>query len=97
MVQTTEARTFSDEEIRMLQQAAAEVAPVIGEARALDRFIAPVQESSGRWRGISGGVGITTPLASSAIWIRFAGAAESQPCGASERNSLAESSGGPLS
>src|SRR5579863_1596204 len=44
VVQTIEARTFSEDEIRMLVEAAAEVAPVVSEARALDRFIAPVEE-----------------------------------------------------
>jgi starch phosphorylase len=44
VVQTVEARAFSEEEIRMLTQAAAEVAPVVSEARTLDRFIAPAQE-----------------------------------------------------
>src|ERR1700738_4955484 len=44
VVQTVEARVFQDEEIRMLAEAAAQVAPVVSEARSLDRFIAPVQE-----------------------------------------------------
>src|SRR6266849_5165879 len=44
VVQTTEARVFSEDEIRMLAEAAAQVAPVVSEARTLDRFIAPVQE-----------------------------------------------------
>ena len=44
VVQTIEARAFSDDEMRMLVEAAAQVAPVVSEARTLDRFIAPVQE-----------------------------------------------------
>ncbi len=44
VVQTVEARSFSDEEMRMLGEAAAQVAPVVSEARTLDRFIAPAQE-----------------------------------------------------
>jgi glycogen phosphorylase len=44
VVQTIEARVFTDDEVQMLVQAAAQVAPVVSEARALDRFIAPVQE-----------------------------------------------------
>ena len=44
VVQTIEARVFSDDEIRMLSKAAAQVAPVVSEARNLDRFIAPLQE-----------------------------------------------------
>ncbi len=44
IVQTREARAFREEEIRMLSEAAAQVAPVVSEARSLDRFIAPVQE-----------------------------------------------------
>ena len=44
VVQTVESRSFSDEEVRMLGEAAAQVAPVVSEARTLDRFIAPTQE-----------------------------------------------------
>ncbi|HTC94445.1 MAG TPA: alpha-glucan family phosphorylase [Terriglobales bacterium] len=44
VVQTVEPRVFHEDEIRMLVEAAAEVAPVVSEARTLDRFIAPVQE-----------------------------------------------------
>src|SRR2546427_11257011 len=44
VVQTIEARAFREEEIRMLVEAAAQVAPVVSEARTLDRFIAPAQE-----------------------------------------------------
>jgi len=44
VVQTIEARVFSEEEIRMLTDAATQVAPVVSEARTLDRFIAPLQE-----------------------------------------------------
>ena len=44
VVQTVEARAFREDEIQMLAKAAAEVAPVVSEARTLDRFIAPAQE-----------------------------------------------------
>src|SRR5277367_3575706 len=44
VVQTIEARVFREDEIQMLSNAAAEVAPVVSEARTLDRFIAPAQE-----------------------------------------------------
>ena len=44
VVQTVEAREFREAEIRMLTEAATQVAPVVSEARALDRFIAPIQE-----------------------------------------------------
>ncbi len=44
MVQTIEPRAFTDDEVQMLVEAAAQVAPVVSEARTLDRFIAPVQE-----------------------------------------------------
>ena len=44
VVQTLEPRAFSEDEIRMLAEAAAQVAPVVSEARTLDRFIAPAQE-----------------------------------------------------
>src|SRR5437660_6228836 len=40
VVQTIEVREFQEEEIRMLAEAAAQVAPVVSEARSLDRFIA---------------------------------------------------------
>ena len=44
VVQTVAGRAFADDEIKMLVDAAAQVAPVVSEARALDRFIAPAQE-----------------------------------------------------
>ncbi|MDE3201239.1 MAG: alpha-glucan family phosphorylase [Acidobacteriota bacterium] len=44
VVQTTESRDFSDSEIEMLTEAAKQVAPVVRQARTLDRFIAPLQE-----------------------------------------------------
>jgi len=44
VIQTIKARAFDEPEVYMLVQAAAQVAPVIREARMLDRFVAPVQE-----------------------------------------------------
>src|SRR5262249_10351675 len=44
IVQTVETRVFGEYDIRMLNEAAAQVAPVVSEARTLDRFIAPAQE-----------------------------------------------------
>jgi starch phosphorylase len=44
VVQTLEPRVFHEAEIQMLTEAAAQVAPVVSEARTLDRFIAPAQE-----------------------------------------------------
>ena len=44
VVQTVQTRAFSTAEIGMLVEAAAQVAPVVSEARTLDRFIAPAQE-----------------------------------------------------
>src|ERR1700675_3643625 len=44
VVQTMEPRVFREDEIQMLTEAAAQVAPVVSEARTLDRFIAPAQE-----------------------------------------------------
>jgi starch phosphorylase len=44
VVQTVEPRVFREDEIHMLAEAAAQVAPVVSEARTLDRFIAPAQE-----------------------------------------------------
>jgi glycogen phosphorylase len=44
VVQTKEARVFEDDEIKMLAESAAQLAPVVSEARTLDRFVAPIQE-----------------------------------------------------
>ncbi len=44
VVQTMDPRVFREDEIHMLSRAAAQVAPVVSEARMLDRFIAPAQE-----------------------------------------------------
>jgi starch phosphorylase len=44
VVQTKEPRAFCEDEIQALAKAASEVAPVVSEARSLDRFIAPAQE-----------------------------------------------------
>lgn len=44
VVQTIEARSFRDDEVRMLVEAATQVAPIVSEARTLDRFIAPTRE-----------------------------------------------------
>jgi len=44
IVQTVEPRVFHENEVLMLTEAAAQVAPIVSEARTLDRFIAPIQE-----------------------------------------------------
>jgi glycogen phosphorylase len=44
VVQTSGPRAFGEDEIHMLSEAAAQVAPVVSVARTLDRFIAPLQE-----------------------------------------------------
>src|SRR5580658_1935389 len=44
VVQTKDPRVFRENEIRKLNDAATQVAPVVSEARTLDRFIAPAQE-----------------------------------------------------
>src|SRR6202043_1121570 len=44
VVQTVAARIFQENEIRMLTEAATQLAPVVSEARTLDRFVAPIQE-----------------------------------------------------
>jgi starch phosphorylase len=44
IVQTKDRRTFLESEIRALVEAANQVAPVVSEARTLDRFIGPAQE-----------------------------------------------------
>lgn len=44
VIQTKEARVFHEDEVRLFVDAAAQLAPVVSEARTLDRFIAPAQE-----------------------------------------------------
>ena len=44
VIQTVESRVFSNDEVQMLTEAANQLAPVVSEARNLDRFIAPLQE-----------------------------------------------------
>jgi starch phosphorylase len=44
VIQTHDPRVFSEDEVQTLVEAAAQVAPVVSEARTLDRFIAPTQE-----------------------------------------------------
>jgi len=44
VAQTVEPRDFHEDEIRMLADAATQVAPTVSEARTLARFIAPIQE-----------------------------------------------------
>ena len=44
VVQTKDPRIFRESEIRTLVEAASQVAPVVSEARTLDRFIGPAQE-----------------------------------------------------
>src|SRR5439155_23753716 len=44
VVQTIAPRVYREQEVRMLSEAAAQVAPAVSEARTLDRFIAPAQE-----------------------------------------------------
>lgn len=44
IIQTKEVREFRPDEVQMLQEAGAEIAPVVCEARTLDRFLAPAQE-----------------------------------------------------
>jgi starch phosphorylase len=44
IIQTKDTREFRSDEIQMLQEAGSEIAPVVCEARTLDRFLAPAQE-----------------------------------------------------
>ncbi|HZQ25128.1 MAG TPA: alpha-glucan family phosphorylase [Terriglobales bacterium] len=44
VIQTVQPRVFQDEDIRVLTEAAAQFAPVVSEARTLDRFVTPVQK-----------------------------------------------------
>jgi starch phosphorylase len=42
VVQTTESRTFAEEDVRRLAAAGAQLAPIVTEARATGQFVAPV-------------------------------------------------------
>ena len=44
VVQTVEARDFSQDDVRMLTTAGTQVAPVVSEARALGQFVAPAHQ-----------------------------------------------------
>ena len=44
VIQTKEPRAFTEEDVRMLVEAAAQVAPIVSDARTLHRFVAPAQE-----------------------------------------------------
>jgi starch phosphorylase len=44
VVQTRETRRFTDDDTEILTAVAAQVAPLVSEARSVDRFIAPTQE-----------------------------------------------------
>ena len=44
VVQTRETRRFTDDDTEILAAVAAQVAPLVSEARSVDRFIAPTQE-----------------------------------------------------
>jgi len=63
VVQTKDPRVYRENEIRMLTEAASQVAPVVSEARTLDRFIAQHRNGSGRWLATCGGVGTRTASA----------------------------------
>jgi glycogen phosphorylase len=42
VVQTTEARTFTDENVQRFEMAGAQLAPIVSEARSLGHFVAPI-------------------------------------------------------
>jgi starch phosphorylase len=44
VVQTTEARAFSDEDVQHLGSAGAQIAPIVTDARAMGQFVAPVHQ-----------------------------------------------------
>ena len=44
VVQTAESRAFSDDDLRMLSTAGAQLAPIVSEARAVGHFVAPVHQ-----------------------------------------------------
>jgi starch phosphorylase len=44
VVQTVDSRTFSDDDVRMLAMAGAQLSPIVSEARTLGHFVAPVHQ-----------------------------------------------------
>ncbi len=44
VLQTTDVRTFSRDEVAMLTSTATQIAPIVSEARTLDKFIAPMYD-----------------------------------------------------
>ncbi len=44
VVQTTAARTFADDDVRMLTTAGAQLAPMVSEARTLGHFVEPIHQ-----------------------------------------------------
>ena len=44
VVQTAESRAFSDDDLRMLATAGAQLAPIVSEARAVGNFVTPVHQ-----------------------------------------------------
>jgi starch phosphorylase len=44
VLQTTEPRVFSDDDVRMLMTAGTQLAPIVGEARTLGQFVAPAHQ-----------------------------------------------------
>jgi len=47
VVQTAESRTFSDDDVRMLVMAGAQLAPIVEEARATEHFVVPAHQRLG--------------------------------------------------
>ena len=47
VVQTAEARSFSDDDVRMLVMAGAQLAPIVEEARATEQFVVPAHQRLG--------------------------------------------------
>jgi glycogen phosphorylase len=47
VVQTVAARAFSDDEVRLIATAGAQLAPIVSEARTVGHFVAPVQQRLG--------------------------------------------------
>src|SRR5688572_23551608 len=44
VVQTADARTFGEDDVRMLATAGTQLAPIVSEARTVDRFVAPIHQ-----------------------------------------------------
>jgi len=73
VVQTIEARVFGEDDIRMLSEAATQLARSSAKPARWTALSRPCRNACGNWRGTCGGAGTTTLPAYSSTWIRSAG------------------------